>query len=95
MPGKGKRQSSRSEIRAQAESVDLLAAKKDQLTADISKLAEDIADISDAIAAIDVAVAKATEVTPCFVRFCLTLRAMVRTGRRIQKSVWRIAANDR
>jgi DNA repair exonuclease SbcCD ATPase subunit len=45
-----------------AESVDLLAAKKDQLTADISKLAEDIADISDAIAAIDVAVAKATEV---------------------------------
>jgi DNA repair exonuclease SbcCD ATPase subunit len=45
-----------------AESVDLLAAKKDQLTADISKLAEDIADLSDAIAAIDVAVAKATEV---------------------------------
>merc|ERR1719311_1652196 len=45
-----------------AESVDLLAAKKDQLTADISKLAADIADLSDAIAAIDVAVAKATEV---------------------------------
>merc|ERR1719161_3050638 len=45
-----------------AESVDLLAAKKDQLTADISKLAEDIADLSDAIAAIDAAVAKATEV---------------------------------
>ena len=78
-----------------AESVDLLAAKKDQLTADISKLAEDIAELSDAIAAIDVAVAKATEVTPRFARFCLTLRAMVRTGRRVQKSVWRIAANDR
>merc|ERR1719161_1487489 len=44
-----------------AESVDLLAAKKDQLTADISKLAEDIAGLSDAIAEIDAAVAKATE----------------------------------
>merc|ERR1719473_1681095 len=45
-----------------AESVDLLASKKDQLTADIAKLAEDIAELSDGIAAIDIAVAKATEV---------------------------------